>query len=123
RRCRDVDTTCMDDSCTNGLLSARVSLASTRASSAASGFDDQMAAGQRAPALLEELHVVEPPPVGAPALLQTYSGGQRLLHTLEVLHLALDLEVLDGEAALDELGAHARLVVGEARCATGLPPL
>src|SRR5581483_2145736 len=53
---------------------------------------------QRAPAVLQELDVAEPAPVGLPLLLQPDRRRQRLLDGAERRHLALDLEVLDGEA-------------------------
>src|SRR3954471_22665371 len=82
-----------------------------------------MAACERAAALFEELQVIEPAAVGAPALLEPDGSRQRLLHAREALHLALDLEVLDREAVPVEQRARRLLLDGEARAASRLAPL
>src|SRR4030095_6753184 len=84
---------------------------------------DEMAARERAAAFLEELQIVEPAAVGAPALLEPDRRCQRLLHAAEALDLALALQVLDVESVRREQRARRLLLVGEARAAAGLLPL
>src|SRR5262249_55545772 len=84
---------------------------------------DQLGPRERAPAVLEELHVAEPAAVLLPALLEPERRRQPFLDRGERLHIALDLEMLDREAGLLEKPANAGLAVREARGAARLLPL
>src|SRR5262249_55841581 len=94
-----------------------------RPGSRLASLHDQLGARERAAAVLEKLHVLEPAAVHLPALLEPDRRGQTLLHRSEGFHLALDLEVLDREARALEETSHARLAVREARGPARLLPL
>src|SRR5262249_12239684 len=99
------------------------SRARDRPGSRLAGLHDQLGTRERAAAILEELHVLEPAAVDLPPLLEPDRRGQAFLHRGEGFHVALDLEVLDREARPLEEAPHARLAVGEARGPARLLPL
>src|SRR5687767_10149786 len=82
-----------------------------------------MTPGQRAPALLEELDVVEPPPIHLPPLLQAQHGRERLLDRPERPHLPLYLHVLNDEPGVDQYPPRPLFIVRKARSPPSLPPL
>src|SRR5207245_9501005 len=83
----------------------------------------ELGACERAPTVLEQLHVLEPPAVDRPPLLEPDRRRQTFLDRGERLDVALDLEMLDREARALEKPAYARLAVGEARGPARLFPL
>src|SRR5206468_4128197 len=103
--------------------SSRPSSARGPPGSSLAGLHDQLRPRERAPAVLQELHVLEPPAVHLPPLLEPDRRRQAFLHRGERLHVALDLEVLDREAGPLEEASHARLDVREARGPARLLPL